>query len=55
MHVCTSDGEAKFWIFPVVAHAHSKGLTVKQINAAQKIVEERKNEIAKSWKKHFSR
>ncbi len=53
IHVYSSDGEAKFWLEPVIALANSHGLTEKQLREAQKIVEERKNEITKSWKKHF--
>ena len=55
IHVCSSDGEAKFWLEPHVALADSCGLTDKTIKEMQKIVEERKDEIAKSWKKHFTR
>ena len=53
IHVYSSDGEAKFWLEPIISLARSHGLTEKQIKETQKIVEERKNEIAKSWEKHF--
>jgi hypothetical protein len=53
IHVYSSDGEAKFWLEPAIALANSYGLTGKQLRETQKIVEERKNEITKSWKKHF--
>ena len=55
VHVYSSSGEAKFWLDPVVALADCYGLSQKQLREAQKIVEERKNEITKSWKKHFKR
>jgi hypothetical protein len=53
VHVYAPDGEAKFWLEPIVALAESYGFNAKQIKVVQKIVEERKNEIEKSWKKHF--
>ena len=53
IHVYSSDGEAKFWLEPGVTLANSHGLTEKQLGEAQKIIEERKNEITKSWKEHF--
>ena len=55
VHVYSPDGEAKFWLEPVIALADSYGLTEKQLKQMQKIIEERKNEITKSWKKHFKR
>ena len=53
VHVYSPDGEAKFWLEPVIALAESCKLNAKQIKQIQKIVEEHKNEIEKSWKKHF--
>lgn len=53
VHVSSSDGEAKFWIEPIVALAYHYQFTEKQLNEIQKVVEEKKNEIKKEWKKHF--
>ncbi len=53
IHVYSSSGEAKFWLEPVIALANAHGLTEKQLRETQKIIEERKNEITKSWKEHF--
>ena len=47
------EGEAKFWLEPVVALATYQGLTNKKLEELQKIVEDRKNEITKAWHKHF--
>ena len=55
VHVYSSNGEAKFWLEPVIALANSHGLTEKQLKEMKKIVEERKNEITESWEKHFKR
>ena len=55
IHVYSADGEAKFWLEPVIALAESYKFNTKQLKQIQKIVEERKHEIEKSWKKHFKR
>lgn len=53
IHVHASHGEAKFWIEPIIALADSTGLSKKQLNQLQKVVETKKNEIKKAWEKHF--
>lgn len=53
VHVTCPDGEAKFWIEPIVALAENYGLSRMQLNKLKKIVEERQDEIKKTWKKHF--
>ena len=53
VHVSCADGEAKFWLDPIVSLAASYGLNPRQLNRLQKMVEEHKNEIKDSWKKHF--
>ncbi|MFQ5647536.1 MAG: DUF4160 domain-containing protein [bacterium] len=40
VHVSCHDGEAKFWIEPVVALADHCHLTAGKLNELQKIVEE---------------
>lgn len=54
IHVFSADGEAKFWIEPIVALAENIGFSKKQLNELQKVVEARNVEITKSWKKHFN-
>jgi len=53
VHISSPKGEAKFWIEPVVALADYHGLTERELRQLQIIVEDRKNEIEKAWKKHF--
>ena len=53
IHVACPDGEAKFWLEPMVALEKCYGLNSKQLKEIQKIVEEHKEEITKAWKKHF--
>jgi hypothetical protein len=53
IHVASPDGEAKFWIEPIVALAASTGFSPKKLRALQSTVEARRNEIKSRWKKHF--
>lgn len=53
IHVSNPNGEAKFWIEPIIALDRYTGLTDKQLKECQRLVEEHQNEIKKSWKKHF--
>jgi len=53
VHVECPNGEAKFWLEPVIALANQTGLKSKEISEIQNFVEEDKNEIIKRWKKHF--
>ena len=53
IHVTSPDGEAKFWIEPAISLATFSGLSKHQLDHLQKLIEERKDEIVKAWKKHF--
>lgn len=53
VHVISPDGEAKFWIEPIVALVSYTGLSKRQLARLQKIVEERRSEIIKAWRRHF--
>jgi hypothetical protein len=55
IHVYSAEGEAKFWLEPVTALENNYGFKIHQLREIQKIIEEHKNEIEKSWKKHFKR
>lgn len=55
VHVESPDGEAKFWLEPVVSLAtYTKGLTRRDLVHMQTIVVEHEEEIVKAWKKHFA-
>lgn len=54
IHILSPDGEAKFWIEPVVALADYSGYSDRQIRELAKVVEKNAKEITKAWKKHFS-
>jgi hypothetical protein len=55
IHISSPDGEAKFWIEPVIALADYTGFSDRQIRELAKVVEEHAKEIEKSWKKHFGK
>jgi hypothetical protein len=53
IHILSPDGEAKFWIEPIVALADYSGFSERQIRELAKVVEKHAKEIEKAWKKHF--
>ena len=55
VHVFGEDGEAKFWIEPIISLANYYGLNKHQLNIIQKLVEKHKDAIIKEWKRHFSK
>ncbi|MBI4333524.1 MAG: DUF4160 domain-containing protein [Chloroflexi bacterium] len=55
VHVTSEDGEAKFWLEPVVSLALYFGLSSRKVNDIQKLVEGHKNEIVEAWQKHFGK
>ena len=54
VHITCANGEAKFWLEPIVALATYYKLNAKNLNELQKLVERHKNEFIKEWKKYFS-
>ena len=55
IHVISPEGEAKFWLEPIVGLAESAGFSTKQLKELQGVVERRRDEIARAWEKHFKR
>lgn len=53
VHVAHPDGEAKFWLSPEVVLANHTGLSNRQLNEAQIIVERHVKEIQDAWNHHF--
>ena len=53
IHVISPDGEAKFWLEPIIALVNYSGFSKKQLNFLQKSVERHKNEIIKKWEEHL--
>jgi len=54
IHATCENGEAKFWLEPIISLAVSHGLNAKKLNEIQNMVGEHRNEIIKAWQKHFS-
>jgi hypothetical protein len=55
IHVTSAEGEAKFWVEPIVSLAVYHRLNAVKLTEVQKIVEDRRDEIRKAWKRHFSK
>ena len=53
VHIVSPDGEAKFWVEPIVALVAHTGFSKRQLGRLHKIIEEHKSEIVKAWQKHF--
>ena len=53
VHVVSPEGEAKFWIEPIVSLAAYTGFSKQQLRRLQSLVEEHKSEIVKAWQEHF--
>ena len=53
VHVSSPEGEAKFWLEPIVALAEKSELNTRQLKEIHGIVERRKDEINRAWNKHF--
>ena len=55
VHVHHADGEAKFWLDPAIELADNFGLSPIRVNTAQRLIEERQDEVRAAWKEHFGR
>jgi hypothetical protein len=55
VHVQSPDGEAEFWLEPVIAVAQNQGLNGRSIFEALRLVREHEQEIRRAWHAHFDR
>ncbi len=53
VHVSGPDGEAKFWLEPIISLERHSGLSTKRLKELQRVVERHKDEMARAWNKHF--
>jgi hypothetical protein len=53
IHVQCPDGEAKFWLEPVITEAQNYGLNEQQLRTAKSLIEAHAGEIRSAWQKHF--
>jgi hypothetical protein len=55
VHVTGEDGEAKFWLEPIVSLAVYFGFNSQKLKDMQQLIEEHQDEIVEGWQKHFSK
>jgi hypothetical protein len=55
VHVTSEDGEAKFWLEPIVSLALYYEFSTEKLNEMQKLIEEQKDEIIAAWQTHFGK
>ena len=53
IHVQSSNGEAKFWLEPEIQIAQNYGLSMRELNEADSLIKEHRNEIRTAWQQHF--
>ena len=53
IHVTHEDGEAKYWLEPILSLAVFHGLNPRKLREMQRIVEEHRDEIIEAWQRHF--
>lgn len=53
VHVTCGEGEAKFWLEPIISLAMFYKLDGRKLKELQRIVEEHENEIVEAWKSYF--
>jgi hypothetical protein len=54
MHVQSPEGEAKFWLEPILSLATHTGLSARELSRMQRVVEEHHVAIVRAWRAHFS-
>lgn len=55
VHVQHADGEAKYWLEPMLELAQNDGLTRQQLRRVQSLIEEHVDEFRRAWQEHFAR
>jgi hypothetical protein len=53
VHVVSPEGEAKFWLEPIVALAESVYLNPRELKELQEVIERKRDEIVRAWNTHF--
>lgn len=53
VHVRSGNGEAKFWLEPVVELAKSYGYSQAELRQIQVIIEAHQDELSTAWNWHF--
>jgi hypothetical protein len=53
VHVYHANGEAKFWLEPMVELAQNHGLSAQAIKSVETMVRTHEKEIRDAWSEHF--
>ena len=53
VHVNHADGEAKFWLEPVIELAQNVGLSAQELREVNNLVNLHEQEIKDAWNRHF--
>lgn len=53
VHISHADGEAKFWLEPIVTLALNQGLNERQLRQIMQLIKAHENEIRNAWQQHF--
>ncbi|TAL41827.1 MAG: DUF4160 domain-containing protein [Methylovulum sp.] len=54
VHVNHADGEAKFWLEPVIELAQNYGLSTQELREVNNLVNLHAQEIKDAWNRHFA-
>ncbi len=54
IHVRKGEKTAKYWVIPNVSMESSWGMSPKELNELEKIVEEKRDLILERWNEYFS-
>lgn len=54
VHVQCPDGEAKFWLEPVIEVAQNSGLSDRRLRSIRTLTEVYVHEIRDAWGRHFA-
>lgn len=55
VHIASPNGEAKFWIEPLVALADYSGFTKRQLIELERVVKNNVEKIKETWKAHHKK
>lgn len=53
IHVLSPDGEAKFWIEPIIEIATTYGFDTKDLGRIEALIREKEDVIRKAWNQYF--
>jgi hypothetical protein len=55
VHIASPDGEAKFWLEPLVALADYKGFSKRQLIELERVVKNHVEKIEEAWKMYHKK